>query len=202
MCVCGLLSLFLSSVVALNSSIAAADSAHFVSYHRDISRLMQKHCVQCHHNDGVAPFSLESFEDVEASAPMIQEVIRRETMPPWFATPEADGGESPWDNGRILTDSEKEILEKWVKAGRPEGDTKDAPKPLKFPKGWKIEENSLYKARAVRVEATGIMPYEHILIDTNEAKDRWVDAIEIRPGAPQTVHHVLAFVVPPGGNSD
>lgn len=179
--------------------VLAADQDESVSYHRDVSRVMQKHCVQCHREEGVAPFSLQSFDDVAANAPMIQEVLRRGTMPPWFAAPEADGSESPWANDRTLPDADKEIMAAWIKSGRPEGDAEDAPEPLEFPDGWQIgEPDAVYEATPVRVKATGVMPYEYILIDTNEKRDRWVNAVQIRPSAPEVVHHVLVMVVPPG----
>lgn len=186
---------------AAGSTLLAADRDESVNYHRDVSRVMQKHCVQCHRDQGVAPFALESFEDVEANAPMIQEVLRRGTMPPWFAAPEADGGESPWANDRTMPESDKEILAAWIKSGRPAGDAADAPEPLEFPDGWQIgEPDRVFQARAVPVKATGVMPYEYILIDTDEEKDRWVNAVQIRPSAPEVVHHVLVTVVPPGAD--
>jgi mono/diheme cytochrome c family protein len=198
MCVFRSLPFFSVWAVMVGSVVSAADSAGSVSYHGDVFRLMQKHCIQCHRNDGVAPFSLESFEEVEANAPMIQEVIRRGTMPPWYAAEVSDGQRSPWANERVLTISEKETLAAWIRAGRPEGNAEDAPEPLEFSAGWQIDADSIYEAPAVHVKATGVMPYEYILIDTKESQDRWIDGIEIRPSAPQAVHHVLAFVVPPG----
>ncbi len=184
--------------VGMSPFVAAADLDNSVDYHADVSRVMQKHCVECHREKGPAPFSLETFADVEGNAPMIQEVIRRGTMPPWFAAPEANGKESPWSNGRILSETDKETLAVWIKSGLPEGDAKDAPAPLKFPDGWNIDPNALYKARSVNVKATGVMPYEYIMVPTDEDSDRWVDAIQIRPGVPEVVHHALVIVVPPG----
>ncbi len=183
------------------SITAVAEPNTSVTYHRDVTRVMQKHCIRCHREGGVAPFTLETREDVEANAPMIQEVIRRGTMPPWFAAPEKDGSESPWANERLLSDEEKSTLKTWAKSGFPKGDVKDAPAPLNLQTGWQIETDSIYKARPVSVKATGVMDYVYITIDTNEEEDRWIDAIEIRPGAPQTVHHVLAFVIPSNGDT-
>lgn len=188
-------------VAMAGAAATAADLDTSVTYHRDVTRVMQKHCIQCHREGGVAPFALETLEDVEANAPMIQEVIRRGTMPPWFAAPEEDGGPSPWNNERVLSDEEKATLKAWSKAGFPEGDAKDAPEPLDFPTGWQIKTDSIYKARPVKVKATGVMDYVYLTIDTNEDEDRWVEAIEIHPSEPQTVHHVLAFVIPPNGDT-
>jgi hypothetical protein len=38
------------------------------------------------------------------------------------------------------------------------------------------------------------MPYVNLEVDTGFTEDRWVSGIEILPGAPEVVHHVLVFV--------
>ena len=65
-----------------------------VTYHNRISRIVQNHCLECHREDGLAPFSLASCEDVRDYAAMIKSVVEREVMPPWFAAsppPAAEG---------------------------------------------------------------------------------------------------------------
>ena len=194
-------SIVLLTLLSLGAStVKSADIDQSVTYHRDVSRVMQKHCITCHREDGVAPFSLESKDDVEANAAMIQEVIRRGTMPPWFAAPQKDG-KSPWSNERVLDDQEKKTLASWAKLGFPEGDVKDAPQPVEFPKGWRIETDEIYTAREVPVKASGQMDYVYLTVETNNDEDRWVEAIDIKPSAPQVVHHVLAFLVPPNGDA-
>ncbi len=183
------------------SAACGADLDSSPTYHRDVSRVMQKHCIVCHREGGVAPFSLETKDDVEANAPMIEEVLRRGTMPPWFAAPMKNAKESPWANERVLTRQEKTILKQWARAGFPEGDPADAPQPVTFPKGWQIDPDDIFTAPAVDVQATGIMDYVYLTVETGVTEDRWVDAIQILPGAPQVVHHVLAFIIPPDGDS-
>ena len=122
--------LFISCPLAV-----AADKGSVVNYHGDVSRLMQKHCIRCHREDGGAPFALETFEDVEANAPMIQEVIRRGTMPPWFAASGDDSKESQWVNDPTLPEVDKATLAAWIKSGRQEGDLADAPESLAYPDG-------------------------------------------------------------------
>ena len=71
-----------------------------VTYHGRISRLLQTHCVECHHRGGVAPFALEDVDDVHAQAAAIQDVVARGIMPPWFAAPTPPGEKSRWSNDR------------------------------------------------------------------------------------------------------
>jgi hypothetical protein len=56
-----------------------------LTYHNRISRIVQSNCLECHRDDGVAPFSLATYEDVAAHAPMIKQVVEQGIMPPWFA---------------------------------------------------------------------------------------------------------------------
>ena len=47
--------------------------------------------------------------------------------------------------------------------------------------------------REIKVKATGQMPYVYLRVKTNFPEDRWIQATEVRPTAPEVVHHVLVF---------
>lgn len=175
-----------------------------VTYHGRISRLMQRHCVECHREDGVGPFSLESLEEVVAHAPMIREVIDREVMPPWFAAEPKEHSSSLWANDRSLTQQEKRDLIGWIEGDQPEGDPEDAPEPLKFAEEWAMgKPDAVYEfKKPVPVPATGIIPYKYITVNTELKEDKWVEAIEILPGEPSVVHHTLVFVTVPEDAGD
>jgi hypothetical protein len=52
------------------------------------------------------------------------------------------------------------------------------------------------------VPTEGPIPYQYIRIPTNFTEDRWVQAIEIMPGAREVVHHVLVYSrVPPAAGA-
>jgi hypothetical protein len=172
-----------------------------VTYHNQIARLMQRHCVECHREGGVGPFPLDTFDDVVAHTGMIKQVIERGIMPPWFATegqPDAATKivHTPWANDRSLAAAEKADLLSWIASGKPEGDRGDAPQPLKFDEGWLIgKPDAIFQfAKPVSVKATGVMPYQNIIVETNLDEDKWVQAIEVQPGDRGVVHHVLVFV--------
>lgn len=173
-----------------------AKTATQVTYHNRISRIVQRHCVECHREGGVGPFALNSYDDVIGHAPMIAEVLKRGIMPPWFATPASEGHVSPWANDRSLASVEKADLLAWVGGSRPVGDPADAPRPQAFAEGWQIgKPDAVFQFPApVHVKATGTMPYQNVTVKSEIDEDKWVQAIEIRPGARQVVHHVLVFV--------
>jgi hypothetical protein len=170
-----------------------------VTYHNRISRIIQSRCLSCHRENGVAPFELGSFADVQSHAPMIQEVIGRGTMPPWFAGPMADSKDdspSPWSNDCSLEASEKRDLLDWLAGPMTEGDSKDAPLPRRFVSIWEIGDPDVVFEfdKPQRVQATGVMPYKHVTIQTDLDEDKWVQAIEIKPGDRAVVHHVVVHL--------
>ncbi len=178
----------------------AKNSPTQVTYHGRISRLMNRHCVTCHRDEGVGPFALTSFDDVVSHAPMIREVINRGIMPPWFAASEDHSKVSPWENDASLTAVEKQDLSSWIDGDQIEGDIADAPAPLAFSGRWGIgQPDATFEfPKPVPVKATGTMPYVTIPIDTDLSEDKWIQAVEILPGEVSVVHHVLIYMVPPG----
>ena len=169
-----------------------------LTYHNQIARLVQAHCVECHRKGGVAPFPLETYKDVVAHAGQIRRVIDNEAMPPWFAA-RPEHGPSPWLNDRSLTTSEKLEFLIWLKKDKAEGDPADAPRPRTFDPEWQIgKPDAIVRAeKAMKVQAEGVMDYQHVEAATDFGGDKWVQALEVRPSAKQVVHHVLVFVLPP-----
>jgi Ca2+-binding EF-hand superfamily protein/peroxiredoxin/mono/diheme cytochrome c family protein len=167
-----------------------------VTYHNQIARLLQRHCIECHRSGGVGPFRLDSYDDAFAHAAMIREVVDRGSMPPWFAAAEKSHGVSPWINDRSLSVSEKTQLLDWVDQGMPAGDPSQSPAQKSFMDGWLIgKPDAVFQfPKPFPVKATGTMPYQNIVVETHLEEDRWVQAIEVQPSNPSVVHHVLVFV--------
>ena len=170
-----------------------------VTYHQQISRLVQKHCIDCHREGGVGPFSLETNEDIVSHAPMIQEVVQNGVMPPWFAAPQADGKPSPWANDRSMPTADKQELLSWLASERPIGDPQDAPAKRTFVTDWQIGKPDLVLQvpKPLSVKATGTMPYQMVTVESQLEEDKYVQAVEVRPSAREVVHHILVFVSEP-----
>jgi hypothetical protein len=166
------------------------------TYHRTISRLLQRNCVECHRNGGVAPFPLETCEEVTAKAGMVRRMVERDLMPPWFAAAPSAGAHSEWANDRSLSAREKRDLLAWLNAGRPVGDPADAPLPRQWPGEWQIgtPDAVLRLPQALEVKATGTMPYQYVSVETGFAEEKWVRGFEVQPSAREVVHHVLVFI--------
>jgi thiol-disulfide isomerase/thioredoxin len=179
---------------AAKSGAAPAVSGK-ITYHKDVVPILQKRCVECHRPGDIGPFPLLQYAKAKSSAKQIKEVVVKRRMPPWHADPKI--GE--WKNDRHLTTQEIATISGWVDAGAPEGDAKDAPAAPKFNEGWHIGTPDATWAipRKEHVPAEGTLPYRNLFVPTSLKEDKWVQAVEVRPGARQVVHHVLVFVIYP-----
>jgi hypothetical protein len=72
----------------------------------------------------------------------------------------------------------------------------------KFVEGWRIGKPDLVleAPKAQDLPATGTIPYRYVKVPTNTTQDKWVSAIEVRPTAPEVVHHILVFITFPTGD--
>ncbi len=169
-----------------------------VTYSKQIARILQRRCVECHREGEIAPFALMEYEEVAGWADMIQEVVHQNRMPPWHADPKY----GHYMNDRHMSAEEKSLIGQWVAAGAPEGDPADLPEPREFVTGWQLPREPDFQMpitdKPFVVQAEGEVRYQYFQIDPQFIEDKWVKAVEIQPGNRAVVHHILMFAVPAG----
>lgn len=171
-----------------------------LTYHARVERIVQANCVECHRKGGVGPFVLDTYESLVANRGMVRKVVDKGTMPPWFAAPPKKGEHSPFANDRTLPEGDKKDLLAWLAGDLKKGDEGDAPLPRKYESGWGIgKPDAVFQLpKPVPVKAEGTMPYQIVSVQTEFTEDKWVQALEVQPGAREVVHHVLVFALPKG----
>jgi hypothetical protein len=143
---------------------------------------------------------------------MIASVLEDGIMPPWNADARYNG---VFANERRLRPAEKEKVLRWIAEGMKRGDPAEDPKPAKWPEGWSIGTPDVVltpeidaangkplPAEGFPVPREGVVEYQHFLLKTNFPEDRWIQALEVKAGAPDVVHHVLVAIQGPGGDID
>jgi len=140
--------------------------------------------------------SFLSYKEARPWAKAIKGAVLTRKMPPWLADPHY----GQFLNERKLTDAEVQTIVSWADAGAPEGNPKEAPKPVKWVEGWNIPkpDQVFEMAKPFHIPAEGTVDYHYVIIPTGFTKDTWVQSAEVRPGNRQVVHHVIAFIRPPG----
>lgn len=163
-----------------------------VTYGAHIAPILVKHCAECHREGEIAPFALTSYDEVAGWADMIQEVVADQRMPPWHADP----SHGTFSNARGLSATEKELINKWVRAGAPAGDLSNLPVLPPKVAGWQLDSEPDVVVRmneSFRVPAEGVVKYKYFEVDPGFKEDKWVRAAEVIPGSREVVHHVLVF---------
>ncbi len=160
-----------------------------VTFNKDIAPIIYKNCSSCHRPGEVAPFSLLTYSDAAKRATLIATVTAKRYMPPWKPEP----GYGDFEDERRLNDKEIQLLSDWAKAGAPEGNAKDKPVPPQFQEGWQLGKPDLIvqMPEPYTVPAEGRDIYRCFVLPLNLTEDRYVSAIEFRPGNRKVVHHAI-----------
>lgn len=163
-----------------------------VSYSRDIAPILYENCLECHRPGETAPVAFINYSSVRPWAKKIKSVVVGGEMPPWHA----DSSIGQWKNERRLSSDEIRLIRQWVDEGAAEGNPADLPPMPEFVEGWRIGEPDLVfeMVRPETLPAELEDEYRYVMIPTGFTQDRWVEAAEVRPGNPEVVHHVIAFV--------
>jgi hypothetical protein len=190
------------ATVAMSTTCVAQQ----ITFYRDVMPVLQRNCQECHRPGEIGPMSLLSYDDVRRSGSRIAEALTLGKMPPWFA----DRGVGHFANDRTLPAADLKTLSAWLDSGMPPGNPKDAPPPRPFTEGWSIGRPDLVVELPTpfKVPAHGTIEYQFVVLPLAFAEDKWVEALEIRPGNRAVVHHVTAVLreagskwlreVPPG----
>ena len=164
-----------------------------VDYYRDIQPFLYKHCVVCHQDKSVAPFSLATYEDATLWIETAIKLIEQKAMPPGQA-------ESDFAMENLIpnpTSNQIDMLHKWVAEGMPLGPL--PAKPLELP-STDPEAGELGKPDLVlkqsgpmTLAATGDDVYRFLVFKLNLKDELKIRAIRLVPGNIKVVHHSLIF---------
>jgi hypothetical protein len=165
------------------------------TFTKDVAPILYKNCTGCHRPGEIGPMSLLTYEDVRPRAKDIRDKVGDGVMPPWHA----DKTHGKFANDRSLSDEDRSVLLRWANNGAPKGDDKDLPPAPKYVDGWTLGQPDAVIEMPVdyKVPADGFVEYEYFEIPTNFTEDKWVQGLEVRPGARAVVHHVIVTARPP-----
>ncbi len=185
----------LVSISLFVMSAGAAKSPKTVTFSKDVARIFNAKCSECHRPGEAAPFSTLTFKDVRPWAKSIREKVANRTMPPWHADPHY----GQFANDRSLSQADIDTILAWVDQGVKEGDPKDLPVAPIYNEGWTIGKPDV--VIAIPEEYTykpGTDEYQYFDVPTNFTEDKYVQLAEARPGNRKIVHHIIAFIQAPG----
>lgn len=172
--------------VTRRSSLEKKDT---ITYTKDIAPILAQHCVKCHRDGGIAPWAMTDYNEVAGWSAMMKEVLLSKRMPPWKADPEV--GE--FENSFGISDSNARKILNWIRAGVPPGKGNDPLRALPlYEQSWQEGEPDLtVTLKEEIIPASRLIPYRYQKIKLDIEEDKWLRGVEIQPGNPKTVHHVV-----------
>ncbi len=197
----GLAVVVITSAGAAQEEPGPAGRRRAVTFTKDVMPILQRSCQKCHHPGSIAPMSLMTYEDVRPWARAIRRRVSNREMPPWFI--DQTVGIQRFKNNPSLSEEEITAIGQWVDEGMPKGDPADLPAPLQFPDEadrWHIGQPDLVVSMPIAhvVPADGSDWWGYYMADLPLAEDRYIKAIEVKPGDRRVVHHGNAWVVQDG----
>jgi len=167
-----------------------------VTFAKDIAPIFQKSCQGCHRPGQMAPMSLLTYQDVRPWAKSIKQKVQERQMPPWGIDPHV--GLQSFKNDPSLRDDEIEKIAKWVDSGAPMGNLTDMPKPREWDDSdrWHIgKPDVIVTSPPHKVPAEAADWWGSYYVTTGLTEDRYIKAIESKPGKTAVVHHLLTYAV-------
>jgi mono/diheme cytochrome c family protein len=185
----------LSALALTCFAVASAKAETTPRYYEDVLPIFQENCLSCHRQGAVAPMAFDSFAAARPWAKSIQKSVMQRNMPPWLADPK----HGVFSNAMQLTDAEIDTIVKWATAGAPAGDPSKAPAPKEFPE-WEIgaPDQIFTMPSPYTLAPEGQDEYKYFTVSEEFPEDKWVTGLEVKAGNTNIVHHVIAFVLPPG----
>jgi len=174
------------------------------TFTKDIARIFQDKCNECHRPGTAAPMPLETYEQVRPWARSIKQRVTMRQMPPWSI--DKTVGIQKFANDRSLSDDQIDTIVRWVDSGAPMGDAKNMPPPQQWPadEGWQLAKqfgrppDFVIQSEPYTMPARSQDQWWKPLADVPVTEARWVRAVEMRPGTAQgrkITHHALAHLV-------
>jgi peroxiredoxin len=160
----------------------------------DVAPILERYCVTCHRPGEAGPMSLLTYDDAASWSETIVEVLRENRMPPSRLSP-PDPRHGTFIAAPEPSATEIDTIAAWVAAGTPAG---NGNKRIKAPPtgAWAIGKPDLILSmpKPYSVPATGVVDYQYYELLSYSGEERWVEAIEIRPGFRSIVHHANVYM--------
>jgi hypothetical protein len=178
-------------------------SAEAVTWSKDIAPLIADKCVGCHTQNGIAPFSMDSYEKAKPFAALMAKAVEDGRMPPFLAQ-ETDACKPrlPWANDLRLKPEQKQMLRAWADADAPEGEVASAVKVTSKLSGTlQREDVAMPIPEAISVAGAKDL-HTCVIVDPGLKEDSYVVGRFITAGNAAVLHHVVSYVITPGKNDD
>jgi Copper type II ascorbate-dependent monooxygenase, N-terminal domain/Copper type II ascorbate-dependent monooxygenase, C-terminal domain len=176
-------------VLLIGLIIHTAIDAQAPTWSSHVAPILYAKCTNCHNPGGAGHISLVGYDQAFNMSASIAYQTATHKMPPWSP----DRGYSHFTGERYLNDKELKIIQDWVTAGAPVGDTAHAPLPPVYSHSDIITSPDLNLSMPKFQVFNNQDLYQCFVIPAHTLTDKYISKVEVVPGNRNIVHHVLMF---------
>jgi hypothetical protein len=176
-------------IIAALTAIYNTSAAHSPTWTDGIACIIYSHCTNCHNDNGIAPFSLMTYNDVYQNRFAIQASVAAKSMPPF--PPKQD--KQQYAHANTLDQHEIDEITDWVNNFAPLGNANQIPTPPVYTAGAQLSNpDKVLQIPTYTVNTTTDL-YRCFVLPLNNANQEFIQQIEVIPGNRDIVHHALVF---------
>lgn len=164
-------------------------NAHSPSWTDGIACIIYSHCTSCHNQNGIAPFPLETYNDVYQNRFAIAASVQARSMPPFPASQD----KQRYAHANTLTQHEIDEITDWVSNFAPLGNANNIPPSPVFSSGYQLQNPDFTGQIPAYTVTSNTDEYRMFVIPVNNTAQQTIQSIEVFPGNRQIVHHALVF---------
>ena len=175
------------------TAILHASNLNTPTFNKDVAPILFRHCIECHQPGEIASHApLLTYAMTRPWARAIREKVLTREMPPWGADSNAS---LKFRNDARLSSQDIRTLIAWIDAGAPEGSPAALPTIPTSAQRWQHPRGLppdlvISLPGEFHLPATGQIPYLRYLAKVPFLQDKWIAALQTRPGNRAVVHHM------------
>jgi hypothetical protein len=162
--------------------------AHNATWTDGIACIIYSHCTSCHNPNGIAPFSLTTYNDVYQNRLSIAASIQARSMPPY----PPNTSKRKYAHSNTLAQHEIDEIVDWVNGFAPLGNASNIPTPPTYPVYQLANPDVVLQIPTYTVNTQEDL-YRVFVMPANNSTLKYIQNIEVVPGNRSIVHHALIF---------
>ncbi len=151
--------------------------------------LLEQHCTSCHHDGGIAPFSLTRADEVSVMASALFAEVADRTMPPVVI--DASGACQTFKDTPHLSDDEIAVFQKFSEGGGVFGANDDD--AVFVEADAFVADASVDMDEAYVPDDSGSDDYRCFIVPFDPGSKPFITGYDVIPGDRHEVHHVVLF---------
>lgn len=174
---------------AILTSFLHTAEAHSPTWTDGIACILYSHCTSCHNQNGIAPFSLMTYNDAYQNRFSIAASVQAKSMPPFPASQ----NKKKYAHANTLDEHEIREITDWVNNFAPLGNANNIPTPPTYSSSYQITNPDFVGKIPTYTVTSSNDVYRMFVIPMNNASQQTIQSIEVFPGNRAIVHHALVF---------